>query len=669
MNTAFRKLVGIVTLVAAVTIISLLALGSTLPAAQARWPGLTPLASAALVGGRCVRGSPTVADVDPSLPGLEVVVGACLEHGNPASVAMFSYSTATGFAKRWETFDYWGNDIGLVSTPAVGDIDNDGDMEIVIGMGGGITDPVSRGGVLALERDGTPKWYRQTYDVDYPNPSGGPDGIPDGVYTSPSIADVDGDSKNEVIFGAGDHRLWVVDGATGQPEAGFPVDMVDTIFSSTAIADLDGDNVLDYTFGADLNLSIHPECGTSGGVMRAMRGNGTYLPGWDLYPTSCTWIPQGKWVEQVLWSSPAIGDINRDGKLEIIMGSGPFYSPSVLGHWVKIWRADSRDEIATLPTNAIVFAAPALADLNNDGYLDIIVGDSPYNDQWGYNDTGALYAWSGKDFSKLWGPVKVGIYQDPYPILAATGSPVVADIDPTRPGPEILLVFGFEVAVFSASGSQLTDTGGGGITLLMGGWVENSPAVADLDNDGYLEIVAAGQYCPDYASCFTDYRQKVVAWRWPTATNNAATAYKPWPMFRKDAAHQAYYAIPTLGVSPASMGYLYKWGSGDPNPSGNLIVRNDGELGTITYTLSYSSYIMSLSGPTGGAIDPLSSINLPFVISASSQITGTYSFGFNVQATDSFGLPAAKSPQQVNGRLIVGSDFRQTYLPVIMKNN
>jgi hypothetical protein len=667
MNTAVRKILGIVTLVAAVAIIGLLALGNFLPTTHAGWPGLEPLASAALVGGRCVRGSPTVADVDPSLPGLEVVVGACVDHGNPASVAMFSYSTAVGFTKRWETFDYWGNAIGSVSTPAVGDIDNDGDMEIVIGMGGWTTSPVTRGGVLALERDGNPKWYRQTYDVDYPNPSGGPDGIPDGVYASPSIADVDGDGKNEVIFGGGDHHLWVVDGATGQPEAGFPLDMLDTIFSSTAVADLDGDNVLDYTFGADLNLAIHPECGTSGGVMRAMRGNGTYPPGWNLYPTSCTWIPQGKWVEQVLWSSPAIGDVNRDGTLEIIMGSGPFYSASVLGHWVKVWRADSRDEIATLSTDGVVDAAPALADLNSDGYLDIIVGDSPRTDQWQFNGTGALYAWSGKDFSKLWGPVKIGLYPN-YPTAGAVGSPVVADIDPTQPGPEILLGFGNEVAVFSAAGTQLTDTGSGGTTLLMGGWTENSPAVADLDNDGYLEIVVAGQYCTDYSSCNSDYRQSVVAWRWPTAIDNATTAYKPWPMFRKDAAHHAYYAIPTLGVSPASVGYLYKWGSGDPNPSGQLIVRNDGELGDISYTLSYSSYILSLSGPTSGAIAPLSSIDFPFVISASSQITGTYDFGFNVQATDSLGLPAANSPQQVNGRLAVG-DFLQTYLPMIMKNN
>jgi hypothetical protein len=256
MNTAFRKLVGIVTLVAAVAIISLLALGNFLPTAHAGAPGLEPLAFAALVGGRCVRGSPTVADVDPSLPGLEVVVGACVDQGNPASVAMFSYTT-TGFTKRWETFNYWGNAIGSVSTPAVGDIDDDGDMEIVIGMGGWTTSPVTRGGVLALERDGNPKWYRQTHDVDYPNPSGGPDGIPDGVYASPSIADVDDDGKNEVIFGGGDHHLWVVDGATGQPEAGFPLDMLDTIFSSTAIADLDGDNVLDYTFGADLSHACY----------------------------------------------------------------------------------------------------------------------------------------------------------------------------------------------------------------------------------------------------------------------------------------------------------------------------------------------------------------------------------------------------------------------------
>jgi hypothetical protein len=635
----------------------------------------TPIFATQLAGGYSFRSSPTVADVltGPSYPGLEIVVGSAATTAaygsHPASVALLK-SDGT---KVWEHTTYtWGGttyNIGSVTgSPTVGDLDNDGQMDIVVGMGGWYP-PLTRGGIIAFEGDGRLKWYVQTADRIAP-PAHAPDGIPDAVYASPSIADLDGDGKNEVVVSAWDAYLWVLDGTTGAPESGYPIDMWDTVMSSTAVADLDGDGWPDFTFGSDFGEPGIPELPPGGGVMRAMSDYPTlrYLPGWDQFiSTVWTWdpIPRGQWVDQTLYASPAIADINRDGKLEIVMGSGYYFSPSTTGHWVKVWQADGT-LLKTLATNGITFASPALADLNDDGYLDIVCGAIQLYDDWNPSDPSTLYAWSGNpadDFATLWTPRTIGSFREAAPHVRMFGSPVVADIDHGQPGPEILFGFQEEVVVFNGhTGEQLTYVGGGPSkpSLATYGWPESSPAVADINNDDKLEIVMT-------SGIFTsDWHQWVMAWHWPGAGNNAPGADLPWPMFRKDPEHSAFVPVPTLKVTPTSFGFAYQYGSGDPNPSSSFTIRNADNPDVLDYTITYSETMMSINGPTTGTLGPLASLEIPFVVSASSQITGTYSLGINVQGTSGV-QPVVGSPQQVSVMLLVG-DIKTSYLPIIMKN-
>lgn len=650
----------------------------------------TPIFATQLQGGFSLRGSPTIADVltAPAYPGLEIVVGSAAttaaQGSYPASVALIKSDGSI----IWEhtTYTWQGNtySIGTITgSPAVADLDNDGQMDIVVGMGGW-DDPLTRGGIIAFNGDGSLKWYAATLDLLAP-PIGseGPNGIPDGVYASPSIADFDGDGTNEVVVGGWDRKLWVLNGATGVPEPGFPIDMWDTVSSSTAVADLDGDDWPDFTFGSDFaNLSGAPQLPPNGGVMRGMKykDGQFYLPGWDQC-LSAIWscvpdagnndllIPIGQWIDQTLFSSPAIGDINQDGKLEIVIGSGFFWSPATTGHWIKIWQNDG-SLLKTLDTNGITFASPALGDLNGDGYLDIVAGAIQMDNSYGITGPSTLYAWSGNpadNFAQLWTPQTIGTWRGSATQVGMYGSPIIADIDPGQLGPEILFGFDTEVVVFNGrTGAQLTYVGGGASkpTLPTYGFHENSPAVADINDDGKLEIVITNDYAVPIGSPRT-WHQWVVAWQWPGAGNNAAGADLPWPMFRRDAAHHASIQSPTLKVTPSNFAFAYQYGSGDPNPSSSFTIQNFYNTEDMNYTVTYPSAAISLGAPATGVLDPSATLEIPFVVSASAQITGTYTFEVETQGS-SGGKALLGSPKQIQIFLLVG-DITSIYLPIILK--
>jgi hypothetical protein len=513
---------------------------------------VTPVFTRQLGGGNAgyvMHSSPTLADLNGDGT-LEIVVGT-LQSQEVASVPYLSVLNSNGTV-RWER-QVEGH---INSSPAVGDINGDGYLEIVVGLCDDHNLPLS-GGVVAYDRNGNRLWKVTTLDRNG-------NGRADGVFPSPSIADVNNDGIPEVIFGAWDMRMYVVRGTDGVALRGtgttpfnyWPAEMLDTIWSSPAIADLNNDGKLEIIFGGD--ISYNPAAGTqNGGLLRVFNHDAVDgpkpFPGFNtLYGTICSGGPcptdighYGKYMDQSLYSSPAVGDINNDGKLEIVIGSGRAFDPTTYGKWVKVYD-NQGNLLRTLTTDGVVFGSPTLADLNGDGYLDIIVGTERLNQ--GSPPPGTLYAWSGRDFSLLWSIAPKNVVGQN---LLITSSPVVADIDPTNAGPEILFGLGPEICVVSASGQQLTadNVSSPKPTLWMGlSPVANSPAVADIDRDGFLEIVAAGEYYP-ITNQVRNYHGWVVAYRWPTSQRiaesfrgNVPNTIAPWPMFRRDASHTAQAA-------------------------------------------------------------------------------------------------------------------------------
>jgi len=178
----------------------------------------------------------------------------------------------------------------------------------------------------------------------------------------------------------------------------------------------------------------------------------------------------------IVLSSPALADINGDGKREAIFGThkGDIHAIS----------SDGQD-IDGFPIflNDIIGSSPAIADLDGDGDLEIVVGC----------DDGLLYAF-GADGSELQGfPRKTA--------GAIASSPAIGDIDSDE---ELEIVVGSidgGVYAWNHDGSSVC-----GFPLITAGEVYSSPALGDINQDGRLDIIIGSRYtCKGLVQCLIDY--------------------------------------------------------------------------------------------------------------------------------------------------------------------
>jgi hypothetical protein len=231
-----------------------------------------------------------------------------------------------------------------------------------------------------------------------------------------------------------------------------------------SIADLDGDNVKEI---------IGPNWDPSDTArVFVFDLAGRVRPGW---PAA---------VHDSIWSSAAIGDVDNDGKKEMFFGTfgNEVYGLRYDGSEVR----DGDNNPATTGVFKVLgtpynYGTPAIADLDGDGYLEIIYGSLDRK----------LYAWRYNGTSLPGFPVTV---PGEFTSSAAVGyldGPGDAELDiaigtgsyGTSGSTDSLYVFrangqrkpGWPVAAPGSRSGHAT-----------------SPALADMNNDGYVDVVYAG---------------------------------------------------------------------------------------------------------------------------------------------------------------------------------
>ncbi len=334
---------------------------------------------------------------------------------------------------------------GVYGSSVLADIDDDGLKEIIVGDDSGTLHVLNINGE---ENEGWPVQLDPETDF--------------AVISSPGVGDIDGDGVDEIVLPA---YYWVgndptgciyVFNADGTAQSGWPACVNGEFKSAPALYDLDDDGKLEVIIGSyDNQLHI-------------FRHNGTCYPGW----------PQS--VGNDIFSSAAVGDIDADGEPEIVVGvkDESLENPEI--GKVEIFKPDGT-RYPGWPKIAEnqVYSSPALADLDQDGDLEIIVGCGDYS---ALDPGNRLYIWHHDGTCFPGWPV--------IPPNSCYSSPAIGDLNGDG-SPEIAIgCLGEEggdtgvVAAYDLNGNLLD-----GWPVETGGRVYSSPAIADIDDDGYNEVV------------------------------------------------------------------------------------------------------------------------------------------------------------------------------------
>ena len=281
----------------------------------------------------------------------------------------------TPFTGTWSSNDV-GASLDDVNTLALGDLDNDGDLDLITGSGS--TEDYE---IIAWDNDGTP--FAGTWTANDVGASS------DDVNTL-ALGDLDGDGDLDLVTGSGsteDNELiaWTNDGTPfagtwSANDVGASSDDVNAV----ALGDLDNDGDLDLITGSG---------STEDNELIAWANDGT--------PFAGTWAANDVGASSDDVNSLALGDLDNDGDLDLVSGSGSTEDNELIA-----WTNDGTPFVGTWSANDVGASlddvnSVTIGDVDIDGDLDIVSGSGSGEDMevifWANDKTPFVGTWTATD--------------------------------------------------------------------------------------------------------------------------------------------------------------------------------------------------------------------------------------------------------------------------------
>lgn len=405
------------------------------------------------------RNTPTLVDLDKD-GDLDALVGTRLgnlyyfkNNGSPTNPA-FAAPVINPFGLK---------DVGFDTAPALADLDNDGDLDLLVGE--------SYGDPFFFKNNGSPT--NPAFAAPVPEAFG----LTGFSIFTPALADLDDDGDFDLLAGCFCGSLSYFEN-TGSPAnavfaapvlSPFGLALVDEYSAAPALADMDKDGDLDALIGGESGLAYY---------FKNTGGAGS--PAFDFEPFN----PFGLDKLGYGFSAPSLADLDDDGDLDALVGDG--YGLLNYFHNSGTVNSPNFDLPVTSPFGLAQVGPyevnPALADLDNDGDLDLLAGDF----------IGYLHYF--ENIGNAANPVFTVPVINPFnlDIVDYYTAPALADLD--KDGDLDLLV-GSEsgnMLYFKNNGSASSPTFAAPVTDPFGLsniGDDSAPALADLDGDGDLDLL------------------------------------------------------------------------------------------------------------------------------------------------------------------------------------